>query len=68
MTSAPYLKAILSKFKQEREKRRITTSAIEEKLILGPGWIDRFERGETVPTLDMLFASRLSASAAVKRS
>lgn len=56
MTSAPYLKAILAKFRQEREKRKVSAAEIEEKLILGPGWVERFERGDTVPTLDMLFA------------
>jgi transcriptional regulator with XRE-family HTH domain len=56
VTSAPYLKAILGKFKTEREKRNISPAQIEEKLILGPGWVDRFEKGDTVPTLDMLFA------------
>jgi transcriptional regulator with XRE-family HTH domain len=56
VTSAPYLKAILAKFKEERERREVSAAQIEEKLILGPGWIERFERGDTVPTLDMLFA------------
>ena len=44
------------KFKEARKKRGITRAAIEEQLILGPGWVRRFERGETIPTLDMLFA------------
>lgn len=29
---------------------------MEERLILGPGWIGRFETGETVPSVDMLLA------------
>ncbi len=29
---------------------------LEERLILGPGWITRFENGETVPSIDMMLA------------
>lgn len=56
MTTGPYLKAILGNFRRERKKRGVARSAIEQRLILGPGWVRRFERGETVPTIDMLLA------------
>lgn len=54
--TSPYLHAILSRLKLLREKAGISSSELEEKLILGPGWIERFERGETTPSLDMLVA------------
>ena len=55
-STSPYLHAILSRLKLLREKAGIPSSELEERLILGPGWIERFERGETTPSLDMLVA------------
>src|SRR3990170_6508341 len=54
--TSPYLLTILSRLKLLREKAGISSSLLEERLILGPGWIERFERGETTPSLDMLVA------------
>jgi transcriptional regulator with XRE-family HTH domain len=34
----------------------MTQARLEELLILGPGWIRRFETGESVPSIDMLLA------------
>jgi len=51
-----YLKALLDNLKRLREKGGLTESGLEERLILGPGWIGRFERGETVPSIDMVLA------------
>lgn len=51
-----YLKALLRNLRAAREKAGVSASALEEKLILGPGWIERFETGETVPSIDMLLA------------
>jgi transcriptional regulator with XRE-family HTH domain len=51
-----YLKALLSNLQSLRERAGLTESALEERLILGPGWIGRFERGETVPSIDMVLA------------
>jgi transcriptional regulator with XRE-family HTH domain len=51
-----YLQSILRRFREIRESKGIAPEAIEETLILGPGWISRFENGETIPSLDMLFA------------
>jgi transcriptional regulator with XRE-family HTH domain len=39
-----------------REKANLSPGELEERLILGPGWITRFEEGETVPSIDMLLA------------
>jgi transcriptional regulator with XRE-family HTH domain len=54
--TSTYLHAILSRLKLLREEAGISSSELEERLILGPGWIERFEQGETTPSLDMLVA------------
>jgi transcriptional regulator with XRE-family HTH domain len=51
-----YLKALLANLATVREKARLTESGLEERLILGPGWVSRFENGETVPSIDMVLA------------
>lgn len=51
-----YLKALLVNLRAIREKAGVSESVLEERLILGPGWISRFETGETVPTIDMVLA------------
>lgn len=51
-----YLKHLLGNLRALREKAGITELLLEEKLILGPGWVRRFEAGETVPSIDMLLA------------
>jgi transcriptional regulator with XRE-family HTH domain len=49
-----YLKALLSNLRKIRKKSGLKESQIEEKLILGPGWVRRFENGETIPSIEML--------------
>lgn len=57
MTAAHgYLKQLLANLKVLRERAGMTDADLEEKLILGPGWIHRFEQGETTPSIDMLLA------------
>lgn len=51
-----YLRDLLGNLKRLRERAGKTEAQLEEKLVLGPGWISRFERGETVPNLDILLA------------
>lgn len=51
-----YLKSLLGDLCIVRKKKGLSRSALEERLILGPGWIRRFEAGETVPSIDMLLA------------
>jgi len=51
-----YLKALLNNLRRIRERAALSPSALEERLILGPGWINRFETGETVPSIDMVLA------------
>lgn len=52
-----YLKALLANLRSIRERVGLSESELEERLILGPGWISRFERGETIPTIDMVLAT-----------
>ncbi len=51
-----YLKGLLSNLRILREKARLSEAELEERLSLGPGWIRRFEEGETTPSIGMLLA------------
>jgi transcriptional regulator with XRE-family HTH domain len=51
-----YLKALLRNISILRQRAGLTPAQIEERLVLGPGWIDRFESGESVPSIDMILA------------
>ncbi len=51
-----YLKSLLNKLKTIRETSGLSPAQLEDRLILGPGWITRFETGETIPSIDMLLA------------
>ena len=53
-----YLKSLLLNLRDIREKAGLSASELEERLILGPGWITRFEEGDTIPSIDMLLAIR----------
>lgn len=54
--SNPTIVSILKRLRELRIRAGKTEAMIEERLILGPGWIARFESGRTVPNLDMLLA------------
>src|SRR5215467_5100556 len=51
-----YLLALLQNLTQLREKAGITPEQLGQQLILGPGWIERFESGESIPSIDMVLA------------
>lgn len=51
-----YLQAILRNVGRVREQAGLSAAQLEERLILGPGWVSRFESGESVPSIDMLLA------------
>ena len=51
-----FLQALLANLRNLRENAGLSTSDLEERLILGPGWIARFESGMTVLSIDMLLA------------
>jgi len=54
--ASSHLKVLLGNLRAARERAGMSESALEERLILGPGWIRRFETGETVPSIDMVLA------------
>src|SRR5436309_3000857 len=47
-------KAVLRRLHELRNLAGVTEAELEEKLILGPGWIERFETGKTLPSLELL--------------
>ena len=54
--SDEYVKALLNNVRLLREKAGVSAAELEEKMILGPGWVTRIEQGLTVPSVDMLVA------------
>ena len=52
----PYVRALLGNLRAVRERANLSESDLEERLILGPGWIKRFETAESIPSMDMLLA------------
>jgi len=52
--ASPVLLEILKRLRAQREASGLSQSALEEEMILGPGWIERFESGNSLPSLDML--------------
>ena len=57
MTDAhDYLRALLDNLRAARRDAGLSEGELEENLILGPGWISRFESGETPPSIDVVLA------------
>ena len=51
-----YLQAFLGNLRTIRERAGLTEATLEERLILGPGWVRRFETGNSIPSIDMILA------------
>jgi transcriptional regulator with XRE-family HTH domain len=51
-----YLASLLANLVVVRERAGLSETELEERLILGPGWIHRFESAQSVPSIDMLLA------------
>ena len=51
-----YRKHLFRNLRTLREKADLSPSKLEERLILGPGWITCFEEGTAIPSIDMLLA------------
>jgi len=51
-----YLRALLDNLRAARRDAGLSEGELEENLILGPGWISRFESGETPPSIDVVLA------------
>lgn len=49
-----YLRLLLGNLRALRERAGLSPEQLEEQLIWGPGWIMRFEEGETIPSTDVL--------------
>jgi transcriptional regulator with XRE-family HTH domain len=54
MTADPVVAVLLSRLRELRERAGISPEELDARLILGPGWVLRFESGQTIPTLDVL--------------
>lgn len=52
----PLFAQIAARIKGYREHARLDPATVEARLLFGPGWIHRFESGETIPAIDILFA------------
>lgn len=55
-SNSTYIRSLLLALRGLREEAGLSPADLEERLILGPGWITRFEEGQTTPTLGMLLA------------
>ena len=51
-----YLGHLLRNFRTLREKTGLSLDELENRLILGPGWVTCFEEGEIIPSIEMLLA------------
>jgi hypothetical protein len=58
-SNSDYLSILLNKLSVFRRESGFSTGEVEEKLILGPGWVKGIEDGDIVPSLDVV-ASLLS--------
>lgn len=56
MHNEDILMTLLKQLKLLREERNITYEEIDEQLTLGPGWTEKFETGEIIPSIDILLA------------
>jgi transcriptional regulator with XRE-family HTH domain len=56
LDAAEAIKHILSRLKGARVAAGKSPHDVEEALILGDGWIERFESGDSVPQIDLLIA------------
>lgn len=49
-------RGLMARLKTLREQSGLSAQEVEERLILGPGWVSSFESGETLPSISMVFA------------
>lgn len=56
MSTNPIVASLMRSFRDIRQATGLTPEELDERLILGPGWVRRFENGDTVPSLDVLVA------------
>lgn len=58
-SNSDYLARLLQRLSAFRNQAGLTSAQVEERLILGPGWVDEIEAGAIHPSLDVI-ASMLS--------
>lgn len=56
MATDQTIRQIAQRLKEFRTRTGLQPEELDERLILGPGWVSSFESGETVPKLDTLLA------------
>jgi transcriptional regulator with XRE-family HTH domain len=49
-----FTRSLLAQLRSAREAAGISADELGRRLLIGPGWIDRFERAASVPSLDVL--------------
>lgn len=54
--ATPQIQVILARLREAREQVGKAPEDVERELILGPGWVECFESGESVPQIDLLIA------------
>lgn len=59
ISNSDYLSHLLERLRTFREQSNLTSAQVEERLILGPGWVCGIEEGQIHPSLDVI-ASLLS--------
>ncbi|NWN87282.1 MAG: helix-turn-helix transcriptional regulator [Micrococcaceae bacterium] len=52
----PHFASLLEKLASSRRAAGLSREDVEKKLVLGPGWVDRFETGDRLPSLATLIA------------
>lgn len=56
MAASEHVRVLLQRLRAMRERAGVSPAQLEERLILGPGWVERFESGQTAPSVDTLLA------------
>lgn len=54
MPTNPIVASLLNSFRDIRLATGLTPEDLDARLIFGPGWVRRFETGDTVPSIDVL--------------
>ena len=56
MPASSATQIILSKFRDARLAANVSQAQLEASLFLGPGWLARFESGQSIPSIDLLLS------------
>lgn len=67
MVASETVRALLDRLRELRTAAGVSEQELERQLILGPGWIERFESGRTTPPIDVLLAILSTIGADLRR-